>query len=259
MPSRAWSLPLRSLEVLGVRVDDVTYVEALVHCQAFIHEGGPHLVATVNTEFVMAAQRDDEFRRVLNGAALAVPDGVGLLSAARLAGHPLREHVRGTDMVDQLACLAAVKGYRLFLLGGRGGAAEEAGAVLRQRWPGLVVAGCFEGCPDPACDEETVAAVRAAGPVDIVLVAYGAPAQEKWIARTLGATGAAVGVGVGGVFNFFAGRSPEWLFRLLTEPWRWRRQLALARFVLTCLKLGLAGRTVVREVSIGRALGGDSH
>ncbi|MHB1005635.1 MAG: WecB/TagA/CpsF family glycosyltransferase [Chloroflexota bacterium] len=264
------SRDVRAVEVLGVRVDDVTYLDALVVCQLFIAAGGPHLVATVNTEFVMAAQADAAYRRVLNEAALCVPDGIGLLAAARLTGHRLREHVRGTDLVDQIASLAAVKGYRLFLLGGRGGVGEQAARALVRRWPGLHVAGWYEGEADPAHDADTLAAVRAVGQVDILLVAYGAPAQEKWLARNLAATGAVVGIGVGGVFDFFAGhaaRAPrwarrlelEWLYRLLTQPWRWRRQLALPKFVGLCLARLLTGRVTVREVGSWRAPGGIHH
>ena len=261
---------MRAVAVLGVRVDDVTYDETLALCRAFIASGRPHLLATVNTEFVMAARRDPEFRRVLNASALNVPDGVGLLAAARLCRCPLREHVRGTDLVERLAGLAAAEGYRLFLLGGRGGAATAAAEALARRHPGLAIAGWFEGAADPTGDAAAVAAVRAAAPVDIVLVAYGAPWQEKWIARNLGATGASVGIGVGGVFNFLAGRAPrapawvrrlelEWLYRLLTEPWRWRRQLALPRFVLVALLSLLRGRPPARAVGQRRPAGGDGQ
>ncbi|MHB1415061.1 MAG: WecB/TagA/CpsF family glycosyltransferase [Chloroflexota bacterium] len=261
---------VRSLAIFGVRVDDVTYDEALALCEEYIREGGPHLIATVNTEFVMQARRDPEFRRVLNEAALAVPDGVGLLAAARLCGVPLREHVRGTDLVDRLAALAAARGYRFFLLGGRHGAAEAAAETLTRRWSGLQVVGTFEGSSYPEADGETVAAVKAAGPSDVLLVAYGAPAQESWILRNEAAVGAPVAVGVGGVFNFFSGRAPraprwvqrlelEWLYRLITQPWRWRRQLALPRFVLSVLVSLLLRRTVVRDLGPRRAAGGDGH
>lgn len=256
--------PVRSVYVLGVRVDDVTFDDALELCDAFVAEGGPHLIATVNTEFVMAAQRDTDYRRTLNEAALCVPDGIGLLTAARLSGQTLRQHVRGTDLVDQIAALARSKDYGLFLLGGQGGAAAEAAAALARRWPGIRIAGWYEGSPAPEHDTETLAAVKAAGKVDIVLVAYGAPAQERWIERNLGASGAALGVGVGGVFNFLAGRARraprwvrrlelEWLHRLVTEPWRWRRQLALPRFILLCLANVLRRRPVVREALPGGA------
>ena len=249
---------IRSLAVLGVRVDDVTFAETLDLCAEAIARREPLLIATVNTEFVMAARSDGEFREVLDRAGLVVPDGIGQIVAARLTGHRLREHVRGTDLVERLAERGAREGYRFFFLGGRGGVAEAAAASLASRYPSLQIAGCYEGLADPVDDAQTTAAVRAAGPVDVLLVAYGAPKQEKWLARNLAALDVPVGIGVGGVFNFFAGRTPraplwmrrlelEWLHRLLTQPWRWRRQLALPRFALLVLASLLAGRAPVRD------------
>ncbi|MCL5111007.1 MAG: WecB/TagA/CpsF family glycosyltransferase [Chloroflexi bacterium] len=249
----------RSLSVLGVRVDDITFAETLAMCAASIVERRPLLIATVNTEFVMAARGDAQFRRVLAQAGLAVPDGIGLLLAARLSGHPIREHVRGSELVERLAVLGAREGYRLFFLGGRQGAASLAAANLARRYPGLQVVGCYEGSGDRAGDAETVAAVRGAGAVDVLLVAYGAPKQEEWLARNQVALGVPVGIGVGGVFDFFSGRVPraplwlrrlelEWLYRLLTQPWRWRRQLALPRFLALVLASFLARRSPVRDL-----------
>lgn len=264
------SLEVRSLGVLGVRVDDVTYAETIRLCEGFIASGGHHLIATVNTEFVMAAQSDHQFRRIINESALAVPDGIGLLLAARLYGRPLREHVRGTDLVEQLAPVAAEKGWRVFFLGGRNGVAARAAAVLAERAPGLQVAGWYEGVSTPDGDAASVAAVRAAAPVHVLLVAYGAPAQEKWLARNLAASGAAVGIGVGGVFDYLSGevqRAPalirrlelEWLYRLLRQPSRWRRQLALPRFALRVLMSFLAGRPAVREAPVRRPATSQKH
>ena len=263
---------MRSLAILGVRVDDVTYEETISLCGDFIQDGGPHLIATVNTEFVMAAQRDASFRRLLNSAALTVPDGIGLLAAARLSGHGFREHVRGTDLVERLVPVAARNGWRLFFLGGREGVAAKAAQALTERAPGLQVAGCYEGAPGLDYDDETLAAIQAAGQVDILLVAYGAPAQEKWLARNLAATGAPVGIGVGGVFDFFAGRAPrapvrcseselEWLYRLLTPA------LALAPAArlypsfagLVLVPLLTRRRGPVREFGRWRALGRRTH
>jgi N-acetylglucosaminyldiphosphoundecaprenol N-acetyl-beta-D-mannosaminyltransferase len=234
---------VRSVYVLGTRVDDVTYAEALEAIERYVVIGGPHLVATTNPEFVMLAQRDLEFRTVLNETALAIPDGVGLLLAARLLGSPIREHVRGTDLVYQVAGLCARRGHRLFLLGAAEGVAAAAAEALRKHYPSLQVAGAAPGSPRPEDDAGTRSLIQAAAPVHVLLVAYGAPAQEKWLSRNLPALDVPVGMGVGGVFNFIAGRRPraprwvrrlelEWLFRLLTEPWRWRRQLALPHFVV---------------------------
>ncbi|MEA3459661.1 MAG: WecB/TagA/CpsF family glycosyltransferase, partial [Chloroflexota bacterium] len=115
------------VEILGVRVDDVTYEEALSLIEGFIQEGTPHQIVTVNPEFVVAAQRDEEFKRILNAADLALPDGIGLIWASRLLGpcRPLRERVAGSDLVPKVGALAAERGYRLFLLGAAPGVAEE--------------------------------------------------------------------------------------------------------------------------------------
>ncbi|MHB1133067.1 MAG: WecB/TagA/CpsF family glycosyltransferase [Chloroflexota bacterium] len=249
---------VRSLAVLGVRLDDVTFAETLSLCAAAIDRRQTVSIATVNTEFVMAARRDESFRSVLDGMGLVVPDGIGLLLAARLAGRPVREHVRGTDLVERLAAQGAPAGYRFFFLGGRDGVGLRAAANLAARHAGVEIAGCYEGIAEAADDAATTAAVRAAGRVDVLLVAYGAPKQETWLARNQAALGVPVGIGVGGVFNFMAGRAPraplwvrrlelEWLYRLLTEPWRWRRQLALPRFVLALLAAFLTRRAPVCE------------
>ena len=249
---------MRSYYVLGMRVDDVTFQEALEAIDGFVRSGGCHRIVTPNPEFAVAACRDHEFLRVLNESSLAIPDGIGLILAVRLAGHRIRQHVRGTDLVHRAADLCARRGYRMFLLGAAPGVAEAAAARLVAENPGLQIAGTYAGSPGPEHDPETRGAVRRAGRVDLLLVAYGAPAQEKWLARNQAALGIPCGMGVGGVFNFLSGRSKrapewvrrmemEWLHRLLTEPWRWRRQLALPQFAATVLLERLRGRSPVVE------------
>lgn len=268
MSDRTAGWAVRSLSILGVRVDDVTFEETLALTAEAIDRRRTLLIATVNTEFVMAAQKDAEFRRVLDQSGLVIPDGIGQILAARLAGYRLREHVRGTDLVERLAERGAREGYRFFFLGGRGGVAKAAAAALAARHGGLRIAGCYEGQADASDDVNTLAAVRAAGPVDVLLVAYGAPKQEKWLQRNLAPLGVPVGIGVGGVFNFFAGRAPrapvwmrrlelEWLHRLLAQPWRWRRQLALPRFGLLVLGSLIAGRAPVRDRGLILPPGGE--
>jgi N-acetylglucosaminyldiphosphoundecaprenol N-acetyl-beta-D-mannosaminyltransferase len=242
----------RRADVLGVRVDDVTMPEAVELVTEWAAAATPRLVVTPNPEFVMAARRDPGFAALLNGAALAVPDGVGLLWAARLLGEPLRTTVPGVALIEALAPKAAALGHRWFLLGAREGVAAEAGRRLAASHPGLTIAGARAGDPSPAGDEATLRAIRAVSPVNLLLVAYGAPAQERWLDRNLAATRAPVGIGVGGTFDFLAGvsRRPPgwvqraglgWLFRLVMEPWRWRRQLALPRFA------GLTLLTAMRQ------------
>lgn len=238
---------------LGVRVHSVDGAEALALLDAFVQEGGPHHVVTVNPEFVMEAQRLPEFRSILNNAHLALPDGVGLLLAGRIQGVPLKERVTGVDTVVGAAALAARKGYRLFLLGAAPGVAEETARRLLQANPGLDIAGTYAGSPAPEEEDEIVARIAAAAP-DMLFVAYGAPKQDIWIARNLHRLNVPIAMGVGGAFDFIAGRAKraprwvqraglEWLHRLVREPWRWRRMLALPRFLI---------RVVVEQVTGGR-------
>lgn len=250
---------MRSYYILGMRVDDVTFPESLGLIDEYVRSGKSHMVVTPNPEFAMIARRDPSFRQVLNGSSLAIPDGIGLMLAARLVGRRFREHVRGTDLIHRSAALCAQKGYRLFLLGAAPGVAEAAAARLVADNPRLQIAGTYAGFHQPEHDEETRAAIRRAGRVDLILVAYGAPGQEMWLARNLEELGIPCGIGVGGVFNFLSGRSKraplwirrlelEWLHRLVTEPWRWRRQLSLPAFGLAVLQEMAMGRRPVVEV-----------
>jgi len=232
--------PLPGVEILGVRVHVVDWPAALDRIAAFVAEGKPHQVVTVNPEFVIAARHDAAFRDVLARADLSVADGVGLLLAARLRGVLLPERVTGTDGVVRIAERSAALGWRLFFLGAAPGVADRAVERLRDRFPGMVVAGTHPGSPAPEEEDDVVARVRAARP-DVLFVAWGAPRQDLWIARNLDRLGVPACIGVGGAFDFHAGlvrRAPrilqrtgtEWLFRLALQPRRWRRMLALPRF-----------------------------
>jgi N-acetylglucosaminyldiphosphoundecaprenol N-acetyl-beta-D-mannosaminyltransferase len=241
----------KGVHVLGLRVDDVTYAEALGLLRQAIEDRAPHVVTTPNPEFAMLARRDPDFRAVLARAALNIPDGIGLVLAARLAGDRLRAHVQGTDLVFMLAAESARRAERWFLLGGRGDVAERAARILEGEFPGLHIVGAMPGSPLMHDDTTTRAAILAAGRVDVLLVAYGAPKQEYWLDRNLVALGIPVGIGVGGVFDYVSGAVPrapawvrrlhfEWSYRLISQPWRWRRQMALPLFA--ALALGQAAR-----------------
>ncbi|MGC8959638.1 MAG: WecB/TagA/CpsF family glycosyltransferase [Chloroflexia bacterium] len=248
------------IPILGVGIHDVTEEEAVAWVERFIQEGGPHQVATVNPEFVMEARRNAAFRQVLAEADLAVPDGVGILWAGRLLGRPFRGRVPGVELTLRLAERAAERGYRLFLLGAAPGVAEEAAGRLQARYPALTIAGTYAGSPDPAEEEEIGARIRAASP-HILLVAYGAPHQDLWLKRNLPRLGVAVGIGVGGTLDYISGRvrrAPawmrryglEWLYRLLRQPWRWRRMLSLPAFAFLVLAEAL-GRCSSRRWASG--------
>ncbi|MCC7359950.1 MAG: WecB/TagA/CpsF family glycosyltransferase [Anaerolineales bacterium] len=238
--------PPPPIRILGVPVHPMTMASTLAWVAAAVAARAPRQVCTANPEFVMTAQRDAAFRQVLNAADLVLADGVGLLWAARRQGRMLPERVAGSDLIYQLAELAARHGWRVFYLGAADGVAAEAAARLAARYPGLVAAGTYAGSPRVEAEPEIVERVRAARP-DVLLVAYGAPAQDKWISRNKAALGVPVSVGVGGAFDFVAGvavRAPrwarrlglEWLHRLIRQPWRLRRILtAVAAFPLAVL------------------------
>ena len=245
-----------SIRILETRVDDATYADLLDKVDAFVDSRKPQHVITVNVEMLVAAHDDPAFAVVLEGGDLNVADSVGVMLAARLLGRPLRERVTGSDGIYWLAAHCAQKGYRPYLLGAAPGVAELAAQSLVAASPDLELAGTYAGSPSASEEDDIIRRIRKAGP-DLLLVAYGVPAEEKWIARNRLRLGVPVMMGVGGAFDFAAGvtnRAPgwmrrlglEWLFRLIGEPWRWRRQLALPRFVLLVIKQRL-GMLVGRQ------------
>lgn len=231
-----------AISILNIRIDNVTYADAIAHVENFLREPGVHQIATVNPEFVVMAQSNPEFMHVLNSTALNVPDGVGLLWAARRQGTPFRERVAGQDLMDRICTLAAERGERIFLLGAREGVAEKAAQTLKNRDSSLEIAGCFAGSPLPDEDAAIIKWINESG-ARILFVAYGPPKQELWIARNaMRLKNVAVAMGVGGTFDTLAGivpRAPkwmrdagfEWTYRLLREPHRFKRQLAIPYFM----------------------------
>ncbi len=233
--------------VLGVRIDCVEMVGALERIAALVEARGPcRQVATVNVEFVMYARRDPEFAAILEASELALADSSGVLWAARRRGCALAGKVAGSDLVPRLAELCRDRGWRPFFLGARPGVADAAVARLARRYPGFQAAGALAGRPGPEGDQEAVARIAAAAP-DLLLVAYGHPHQERWISRNRERLPVPVAIGVGGAFDFAAGRvrrAPgwmrrvhlEWLFRLVRQPWRARRMAVLPQFAIAVLR-----------------------
>jgi N-acetylglucosaminyldiphosphoundecaprenol N-acetyl-beta-D-mannosaminyltransferase len=238
-----------AVEILGLPIHAVTMEQTLAWIETAIAARVPRQVCTANPEFVMTAQRDPDFRRVLREADLVLPDGVGLLWAARRLGRALPERVAGSDLIYRAAEAGARLGWRIYYLGAAEGVAQAAADKMQALYPGLAVAGAYSGRPAPAEEEALAARVAAARP-DLLLVAFGAPAQDKWIARNKTRLGVPVSMGVGGAFDFVAGvaqRAPrwaqrlgvEWLHRLWRQPWRARRiYTAVVAFPLAVLRHG---------------------
>ncbi len=237
--------------ILGLPADDLDWETCLDLLQDWSgsggdRPGGARQVITLNPEHVMAAQRDPAFRAAIEAADLVTCDGVGLAWAGRRLGQALRAVIPGSDLLPRLAERAAEGQDRWFFLGGGPGVAERAAAALSARHPDLCIAGCHAGSPRDEDLPEILDRLRAAAPVHLLWVAFGSPAQELWIHRHRAALPVRVAVGVGGAFDFLAGTAPRpptwvqragliWLYRLVRQPWRWRRQAVLPRFVLRVL------------------------
>lgn len=233
----------KKIKILGIKIDVVDFKTTLVKIEQFIKSQKPHQIVTVNPEFVMTAQQDSEFKEVLNKADLSVPDGIGIVWASRLLGFPLKERVAGVDLVEQIAKLAAEKGYSIYFLGGREKVAEKTAFNLKKKFPALKIAGTESGSP---YELEIISKIKQASP-SVLFVAFGHPKQEKWIYKYKNRLGVPVMIGVGGAFDFISKNVPrapkwvqniglEWLFRLIKQPWRIKRQLALFRFAYLILK-----------------------
>ena len=223
------------IDVLGVEFDNLTLAEAVDRAQALAGGEGFHYVVTPNPEIVMTAQKDPAFQKVLSGADLVLPDGIGVIKAAAILGRPLKERVPGIDVAAALMGRMAGSGTRLFLLGAKPGVAEAAAEKLRAAYPGLQICGTHDGYFQD--DAPVVEAIRAAR-AEVVFVCLGAPKQEFWMARNGPETGAKLMLGLGGVLDVFAGaveRAPErwqrmgleWLYRLIREPSRIGRMARL--------------------------------
>lgn len=241
-----------SRKTTALAVDALTLDEAVARALALMASGRGGQVVTLNPEMVMRARRDPGLRAVIGNALLVTADGVGVVWAARLAGFAIPERVTGIDLAEALLTRAAPLGYAAFLLGADDGVAEAAADALTFRLPGARIADVWSGDPQPASDAEAVARVRASG-ARLLLVAYGAPTQELWIARNLRALPGVVAIGVGGALDMIAGRKSraprwmraaglEWLYRLAREPARWRRMLALPAFAALAVTLGAWAR-----------------
>lgn len=202
-----------------------------------------------------AAHSDPALASAIRGADLVVPDGAGLLVAARLTGQPLRGRVPGIDLLRALCGESVKRGWRVLLMGAKPGVALAAAERLRRDHPGLAVSavrdGYFRRDEEPAVIHD----IKVATP-DLLFVALGMDRQERWIAHNLSALGARVVMGVGGALDVIAGHLPrapgwlqslggEWLWRLAQEPSRWRRMLGLPAFLCRVLLRSASWRAVL--------------
>jgi N-acetylglucosaminyldiphosphoundecaprenol N-acetyl-beta-D-mannosaminyltransferase len=223
---------MKSLSILNVKIDKINFNQVLEEVESFVNSKKPHQIATVNSEFIMAAQKDKEFMKILNSTDLSVPDGVGQIWASKfLYGkeNKLETRIAGVDLVWEIAKKASENNWSIYFLGAKPGVAKLAANRLKLLHRNLKIAGISIGEPKYSVDQ-VVKSIHKSG-ADVLLVAYGAPKQEKFIFDNLNKMGVKVAIGVGGSFDFISGvqkRAPlwmrkigfEWLYRLIREPKR---------------------------------------
>ena len=234
---------MKKVSILGIKIHKITVDQAIEKVADFVKEKTPHQIVTVNPEFIMIAQKDREFKKVLKEADLAVADGSGIIWASKIVYHPLSERIAGVDLVEKMAKLAHQNRFSIFFLGAKEGIAQKTSQILKDKYPKMKVAGYEAGSPH---DLSLLGRIKKKKP-DILLVAFGAPKQDKWIYKFKNSLGIPVMMGVGGSFDLISGAVPrapkwmqnaglEWLYRLYREPKRIKRQLSLVKFVYLILK-----------------------
>lgn len=233
------------VEVLGVKIDDYSMQETVLHIQEAIEKKEKTWVVTANPELIFAAGADARLKQLINRAEFVTPDGVGVVWAANRLGHPVPERVTGIDLLEALLPAAGEKKWRVFLLGSKPGVAELAARKVAEQHPGMVLQ-TQHGYFQPEEQEKILERIREFKP-DLLLVGLGAPRQEFWIASHQDL--ATVSIGVGGSFDALAGLNKrasqwirdihlEWLYRLLKQPQRLRRQMVLPKFAWRVIKQG---------------------
>jgi N-acetylglucosaminyldiphosphoundecaprenol N-acetyl-beta-D-mannosaminyltransferase len=237
-----------------VQVDNVSLHYALGKVRGFLLSGEGAQVITVDALAALLSRRNEAYARTVREASLVLPDGTGLVWAMKFLGSPIQERLPGVEFVEHLCRQASGEGWPVYFLGGRPGVADDAARKLQERLPGLAVAGCRDGYFRPDEVSELLEGIRKSG-ARVLFVGLGVPKQELWIREHLSELGSVVAMGMGGSMDVLSGRlrraprvwqrtGMEWLYRLIQEPWRWRRIARLPLFVFLVLltRLGLIAR-----------------
>jgi len=224
--------------LLGVGFTDATKHEILEFIVTGLEkQEEKYYIVTPNPELLVIADKNARYKTILNSAKLALPDGIGVMMAARLIGKSLEERIHGVDLMESLCKEVSNRPITVGFLGAGPNVAERAVECLKKRYPRLMVGMVASEWSAALKDKK----------VDILFVAFGSPKQEIWIADSLKTLPAKVVIGVGGAFDFVSGKVPrapkilrslglEWLFRLIIQPWRIKRQLSIIKFAYLVFK-----------------------
>ena len=226
----------RTIEILGIRIDNMSMAEALEWIRQKLSGEGQAVVCMTNAHCANVSCLNAAYHKTLLASGLNLADGVGLRIAGKLKRTPIRQNVNGTDLFPRLCAMLEGTSESVYLLGGRPGVAQGVAEWIGKRYPDTTIAGYRHGYFEPDEEGSVAEAIRRSG-ASVLLVAMGVPDQELWIQRNLESTGVRVAIGVGGLFDFYSGRIPrapawmreiglEWIYRLLQEPGRmWKRYL----------------------------------
>lgn len=231
------------INIMGVEFDSLTISEALERAETLIAERSAAYVVTPNPEIVMTCWDNPDAMEAVQNADLVLPDGVGVVYGAKILGTPLKGKLPGIDFATELMRRLAKRGGRVYLLGAKPGIAELAGERMQEQFPGLIVCGTHDGYFQE--DAPVIEEINALQP-DLLLVCLGAPKQELWMHRNRPLLKVGLMAGLGGSLDVFAGtvkRAPvffqklglEWFYRLLKEPWRFKRMMKLPKFLFACI------------------------
>ena len=232
---------MEKVNILGVQVNMSGIAESADIIFDFLSEDRFHRVYTPNSEIIMVGYKDPEFLEVLNRADLLTADGIGVVYASKILGKPIKERAAGFDIAKELLGKISKSGHKLYLFGGKPGVAEEAKANIERDYPGISIVGTRNGYFKPDEVPEIIEEINNSG-ADVLFVCLGAPAQEKWIyANRASLPNVKLFLALGGSLDGYAGnvkRAPkifiklglEWFYRLLCEPWRFKRMLKLPKF-----------------------------
>ncbi len=239
-------------DIHGLQIHNISMKETLERICKMLENNVVQTVFTPNAEIVMQAVRNESLAKILNNADLLLPDGAGVVLGSKILKRPLKEKVSGIDVARGIMKKTEKNNVRFYLFGGKPGVAEKAVVQLYSDYPGIKIAGYRNGyfnTEDTNAIIEEINAVK----TDILFVFLGAPKQEMWITENQNKLQCKVAIGLGGSLDVFAGTSKlapewmrkaglEWLYRLIREPYRWKRMLDLPRFVLLTLHVRLAER-----------------
>ena len=234
------------MEVLGIRIDEVNMDEALQKAKGFLESDKFNMIFTPNPEFIINADKDEEFKVILNSSSLNIPDGNGIVWASKKLKTPLKERVAGYDFIHRIFDFGKDKGISFYFLGSKPGVAEKAKDKLKEQYEGIKIVGIHDGYFDLEEEEKLIKEINKAKP-DFLLVALGSPKQEKFIYKYKDKLNCKIAIGVGGCFDVISGevkRAPqifiklklEWLYRGLGDIKRLKRLTAIPQFMIKVLK-----------------------